>query len=52
MKASIKGHIEGDTKEERTAYWFKHVKGLICNLPDIEDVFIICKKIDFIFWSC
>ena len=30
-KASRKGQIEGDTKEERTANWFKHFQGLLGN---------------------
>ena len=34
-KASRKGQIEGDTKEERTANWFKHFQGLLGNPPDI-----------------
>ena len=30
-KASRKGQIEGDTKEERTANWLKHFQGLLGN---------------------
>ena len=32
-KASRKGQIEGDTKEERTANWFKHLEGFTWQPP-------------------
>ena len=52
-KASTKGQIEGDTKKERTANWFKHFKGLNGNPPiggQDEDSDQIIEKLNITDW--